>query len=635
LYGLLLLRWVSVRWPRLEPRRWLLLPLTLVGGINVYDAYQTIAGVEAGTALLATMMALKLLETRRTRDLWLGTLVFGFLLVAQFLLDQSPALTLYLGVLVVGNFALMADLCERASEQPLRRSLVLALRLAVQAVPLTAILFVLFPRLAAPLWAIDQGGARGVSGVRPMLEPGAVSELVLSEALAFRARFEGPYPPDGQLYWRGPVLWQTDGRRWTPGTAGSSGGTGAPIARAESPVVYTLVVEPTGQRWLFPLDLPTRVASGVVLTMDFQALTPKRIDAVAAYRMESALSYDTGPGEAGLEAALQLPANVTDRMRGQVAEWQRGADGPQDIVRRALAWFSREPFYYTLRPPALGENPADEFLFETRRGFCEHYAGSFAVLMRIAGIPTRIVVGYLGGERNPIGDYLMVRQSDAHAWVEVWLKGKGWVRVDPTAAVASERVERDARVGALGAGGPVRRGVQEEGLLGRWLHGVSLLADAADEQWRLWIVGYSRARQFRFLESLGLGGLGEYGLAAGMVIVSGAMLGLLVIFLGRGSVMRGDALDRLYGRFCLRLGRAGVPRCAWEGPVDYSRRVSAVRPDLSNAVRGFTELYVAMRYGDEIGETKLRELRRRLAQLRPARRSGVRPHASSSKTPAV
>jgi transglutaminase-like putative cysteine protease len=618
-YFVLAARALSVHWPQLAPGRWLLVPFTLAGGINVYDAYHTIAGPEAGTALLATMMALKLLETRRVRDLWFGTLLFGFLLVAQFLVDQSPALTLYLGVLLVGNFALMADLCERAPRYPVRRSLGLAVRLVLQALPLTAVLFVLFPRLAAPLWAIDQGGARGVSGVKPLLEPGAVSELVLDETLAFRVRFEGNYPPPSQLYWRGPVLWQTDGRRWTPGATGSSAGPAAPLARAQGQVAYTLVVEPTGQRWLFPLDLPTRVDQGVRLTSDFQALTAKRIDAAGAYRMQSALSYDTGPGEAGLEAALQLPENVTERMRGQVSEWGRGTHDPQDVIRRALAWFNREPFYYTLRPPVLAGNPADEFLFETRRGFCEHYASSFALLMRIAGIPARVVVGYMGGERNPIGDYLMVRQSDAHAWVEVWLQGRGWVRVDPTASIAPERVERDAPFRDLAGGGSSRRGLEGVGLLARWLHGVSLLADAADEQWRLWVVGYSQARQLRLLASLGLESLGEYGLAAAMAIAAVAVVALLAVALGRGE-MRRDALERLYQRFCRRLARTGLARRPSEGPLDFARRVEAVRPDLALPVRGFVELYTAMRYGDERGEASVRELRRRLAGVRPRRR---------------
>jgi len=621
-YVALLVVWrvVSLRWPKALPHRWVLLPLTLAGMAAVLASYHTLVGQEGGTAFLVTMLALKLLEMRRPRDVRAVTVLFGFLLVTQFLFDQAAWLALYLAILLVANFALMAHLTE-AGHPSARRAAGLAGRLALQAAPLTLVLFVLFPRLDTPLWELGKTKSRALSGMSDSLEPGSISDLVLSGELAFRARFEGAVPPAGKLYWRGPVAWTTDGRRWTGGRHASDRRAPPPLVRAQDKVTYQVLLEPSRQRTLFVLDLPVQVPSDATMGADFQVRVAREIQDGRRYRAVSALTYDTGeipPDEK--TAGLDLPPNVTPRMRRLVADWQHQAQSPPAVVRAALRYFNQEPFYYTLKPPRLGANPTDEFLFETRRGFCEHYASSFALLMRIAGIPSRIVLGYLGGEVNPIGNYLIVRQSDAHAWVEVWLQTQGWVRVDPTAAVAPQRVERSDLLTDLADGAPARFQIGDPGELYRWAHRLRLLADAVDAGWRNWVLDYSRSRQQGLLDTVGLGFLREYGLAGAMILASALMLALVAAGIGRGRGPR-DPVKKVYVRFCRQLATRGLGRHPSEGPMAFGARIAAARPELRQPVESFLSLYLPLRYGRRARSPKnMQELRRRLARVSRAAR---------------
>ena len=237
-YALMALRLAALRWPALEPKRWLLLPLTLGAILNVYDAYHAIVGQAGGSALLVSMLALKLLETRQVRDIRLAALLFCFLAVAQFLFDQSLETALFLIALLLVDVAILADLCWRAASHPRREALRLAARLALQALPLALILFVLFPRLETPLWRFSTAEERAKTGLKPWLEPGAVSELVIDASLAFRARFSGPLPSQEALYWRGPVLWTSDGRRWLPAASGQFESRRTIMAQTEARTQY-------------------------------------------------------------------------------------------------------------------------------------------------------------------------------------------------------------------------------------------------------------------------------------------------------------------------------------------------------------------------------------------------------------
>ena len=630
--ALFLLRVASLLRPSLRLGVWLLGALTILGGLNVVDAYHGLAGKQPGTALLLTMTALKLLEVQRERDLRVMATVFGFVMVVQFLFDTSAAMAAYVGVLLCGNLALLIDLGRDGAGARLRPALRTAGALLLQALPLAMVLFLFFPRLDAPLWDLGVDGNEARTGLKNWLEPGSIGEVVISGEDAFRARFDKPLdigPED--MYWRGPVLWQTDGRRWTPLAGYRWPQTETTVVPLSEPLYYTVVLQPTDQRWLLALDMPLSVPGQAVLTGDFQVLANRPVDDLRVYRASSVLDYHTtGLGPAERAAALQLPDNVTPRMRRLVAGWIADDATAETVVDRALRYFNREPFRYTLLPPPLGQNVADSFLFETRSGFCEHYASSFVLLMRIAGIPARIVAGYLGGEYNPISHDYVIRQSDAHAWSEVWIEGRGWARVDPTAAVAAERVERDERVAALGAAAPMRFRIDASSGLGQLIHGLRLFADAIDSGWTNWVVGFSNHKQQRLLEGVGLGQLRHYGLVLLMAAAGVAVMLAWSVALARRGPPAEPTL-RAWEGFCAKLARIGLGRRAGEGPVDYHSRVLAARPDLAAEVEPIFAVYLRLRYRSEGNATDLAQFRSMVRRFRPPRRRIHKPVSATER----
>ena len=621
------IRLAALRWPVVRPNRWLRALLAFAGLANCLAAYHTVSGQDGGAALLVTMIVLKLLELDTKRDLRLVLILLGFLSVVQFLFDDSFALTLYLGVIALALVTLLAELNGGLDAAGLRPALRISVRLALQAIPLTLVLFILFPRLTAPLWSLGFDNTQGMMGMSDTMEPGNISELVVNGDLAFRVRFLGQQPPAAQQrYWRGLVLWQMDGRRWTLGTPPASVTTAAPLIEAADPIEYEIVMEPSNQRWLFALDRPLNAPDAATLTADHQLLANQPITELKRYRVQSALRYRTAePTAAERALALAVPDNITPRMRALVAEW-RSAEPADDwaLVERALAHFNQQDFYYTLLPPKLGANPADEFLFETRSGFCEHYASSFALLMRVAGIPARIVLGYLGGEVNTFGDYTIVYQSDAHAWVEVWIAERGWVRVDPTAAVDPSRIDNQAATELLGAGASVRFDLGETAALASWLRDLRLMSDTLEATWQNWVLDFSAQDQRQLMERLGLGAWQEYGLAALMVVAVSMTLGAIMLVLLRER-REHDPLERLYARLCQRLARIGLPRLPHEGPHDYAQRIAAARPDLAAEIGAWFRLYIPARYGQRHAATTVALLAKRL------RAFSFQPSASSQQ----
>lgn len=639
--GLLLISGAAIRWPRLQPNRWVLVALTLLGGLIVLESYRSLVGQNAGSALLLVMIALKRLESRTRRDLRVLVIAFGFLLVIQFLFGESPWLAVWMLLMLIGAIALLADLSVAGrSDKRLadwRAAGRTALILTAQAAPLALVLFVLFPRLDAPLWDLQLGDERAVTGLKDWLEPGSITELIISGEDAFRVRFDAPQNPPQDLpvnamYWRGPVLWRTNGQRWLP--LSSTTPTPTPTNRSDNaqpadalpvrellsdPISYTVVLEPTDQRWLFALELPTQLPERSRLTADFQLLAEKPVTDLRLYRASSVVDYRMSRlSPAHERAALQLPANISERMQALVADWQASSETPAQIVQQALTFFSQPPFRYTLLPPALGANPTDEFLFETQAGFCEHYASSFVLLMRLADIPSRIVLGYLGGEYNPLsGDYL-IRQSDAHAWAEVWLDRRGWTRVDPTAAIDPARVERELRFDTLGRSAPARFRVEESSALGQLVRGARFLAGAFDSGWKNWVLGYSSRDQFRLLDQLGLGQLREYGLALLMTVAGSAVMLGWALALSRRPRAR-DPVQRCWQRFGQRLARIGLGPQRHEAPLHYRARVLKARPDLQPTVDAIVDSYLRLRYQAPPTKTDHRILCRQISRFRPRR----------------
>ena len=624
---MLALRLAALRWPTAAPGRWPLLALTLVGVLNCLLVNHSLVGKVGGSALLVTMLGLKLLELRDRRDHRVVAIVLGLLIVVQFLFGQGIGLTLFLGLIAVIAVALLVDLNGGLGATPLRRTLAVTLQLTVQAAPLTLVLFVLFPRLSTPLWSLGLERDRGTMGMSEAMEPGSVSELVVNGELAFRARFTQPPPAPARLFWRGLVLWEVDDRRWSPGRDPLYRTSAAALPLAQELIDYEVVLEATQQHWLFALDLPVEHPPETQLGPAYALTATAPVTSAKRYRVRSALRFQTPePPAAERRYALRLPPTVTARERELVGRWAKTAQSDWDLVQSGLAYFNREDFHYTLLPPRLGANPWDEFLFETRSGFCEHYAGSFAVLMRLGGVPSRVVLGYLGGEPNRIGGYHMIWQSDAHAWVEVLIAGRGWVRVDPTSAVAPSRIDNRGASRLLGANAPMRFQIDALGTLGRTIRQLRDLADSLDALWQSAVLDFSSTEQERLLDRLGLRDYGQFALAGLMVSAASLVMGLILLALLRQAAPL-DPATRDYARFCRRLAALGLTRGPGEGPRDFARRVVAVRPDLTPAVERITALYVHDRYMAHQGSRDPQQLALQVHRFRPPRhqRFATRP----------
>ncbi len=600
----LVLRIASIFRPKLAPGRLLLFLLSLLSLANVIVHYPVLFSGETAVALMTSMVCLKLLEIRSRRDLYVVVFVGYFLLITQFLFEQGMLMVGYVFLLAVGLTGVLVEMNRVSPSVTPLRPLSAALSLLLQAAPMMLVLFIFFPRLSGPIWSLPGQEETGVTGVDDQISMGKFSELALSDAVAFRANFEGAIPAPNLRYWRGPVLWKSDGRNWSPGeplhTAKIKFGA---LAR---PIFYSVTLEPTDNHWMFALDLPSTLPSDSGITPDFQLIRDKPVNQRILYRIGSTLRYNTGLiSDRERQRGLQLPSNITARMRSLVDEWQNTGKTNAEVVNLALRHFRENEYYYTFFPPPLENNPVDEFLFETRRGFCEHYATSFATLMRIAGIPARIVIGYQGGEINPMGDYLIVRQSDAHAWVEVWLEGNGWVRIDPTAAVAPERIERSFQfnlaAGSNAIGTPVNFNVQP-GLFRRFAQQIRWGIDAINSSWHRWVLGYSKDQQSHLMNLLGLGFLKGHRLVIGMVMFSGIVVLITGFLIWRRGRKRPDPVQRDYLRFCAKFRRKGLRRSSLEGPRDFGARAAARWPRQRDTIDRIIQLYIDLRYGNTAGD---------------------------------
>ncbi|WP_425147573.1 transglutaminase TgpA family protein [Deinococcus sp.] len=593
-----------------QPPSWTLVVAALLIGRGIVVAYSTLAGRDGGTALLVLLVALKTLESGRRRDLLLWVLLGYFLTASQFFFDQNSGVALYALLCALALTAaltlwarpaplLAASTSPRAALPALRQSG----RLLLQALPLTLALFVLFPRPDGPLWQMPVvGGSSSKTGLSDSVTPGSVSSLAQDDSVAFRATFQGQTPPQADLYWRGPVLEGFDGRRWRalpPVSGVQASGSG----RAWR---YRLTLESSGQPWGLALDVPTRPPDGTVISGNLQLIVPGGVNTRRQFDLESLTSFRYGlllsPDQ--VERDTYLPAGSNPRARALAASWTRLP--PEARVAAAYRFFQTDGLSYTLTPPLLDSPDAvDELLYSSKQGFCEHFASSFAYLMRAAGVPARLVTGYLGGVLNNAAGgspYLIVRQADAHAWVEVWLSGRGWVRVDPTGAVSPSRLS-----GGLAAALPQSAAASLERGEG-WLPALRLRLDAFQNAWNEWVIGYDFSRQQGLLSRLGLGEVGgaRYAVALALLLV----LGLLPTLLLRAR-RRGDPLLLAYRELgqCLRL-----PMDETETPLDYARRAAAARPQQAERVGAVTREYLDLRYGPAPALTpaQLRAFRRRV-----------------------
>jgi protein-glutamine gamma-glutamyltransferase len=603
-------RLLGMRLPILLPGRLALLALTLLALVLVVTTTQVQDGRLAGTALLAVMLGLKLVEVRNRRDMHVAIYLGFFLAMTLYLYDQS----LWLAVYTVAGIAVLVRILiglNRVESNPGQENRS-AWWLMVAAVPLAIVVFLLFPRLQAPLWAVDSNTA--VSGISDEMSLGTIGNLSQSTRVAFRVQFLGREPLPQERYWRGPVLWETDGQRWTSGLRSTQ--PVEQVRRGLEPVEYEITLEPTGEFWLFGLDTVVETPPGTFVNGNQSLVGKARVNRRHSYR---ALSYtdlvQDELTELQRESALQLPERVSPRVATLVADWRRAAASDAGVVESALRYFREQPFVYSLTPGTLSGDVVDRFLFETRRGFCEHYAGSFAVLMRLAGIPTRVVIGYQGGTRNPHGDHWVIRQSDAHAWNEVWLDD-GWRRVDPTAAVAPERIVRPIDPGLSMDSGRIVFDVGElHWLRSAWMD-ARWMVDAVELGWYRWVIDFTADRQNSLLERFGLSNRQGFGLA--LALVTASLVTLMAVYL-LAQIQRPRQRDRLvtiWSRFTAKLHRAGLAVEPWQGPDTVCAVARQAFPGAGAEIAAINRIYVQLRYGRGSDPMLLRALQRRVRQLR-------------------
>lgn len=617
------------QWPL--PPVWLKVCFAILAFVAINAAYGRVNGQHAGTALLVIMLGLKLTEMRERRDVLVVVALCYFTMLTHFLFSQELWTILYLAACSVSVTAVLIEANHPGAPLSPRVTLRLGGAMVLLALPLMLALFVLFPRVPGPLWGLpsDAGAAR--SGISDTMSPGDISSLIQSDEVAFRVEFRGEPPPMSQRYWRGPVLAYFDGRAWRAPFKGDdffrlynpvtqlNAFAPASAELAGEPVRYRVTMEPHRQNWLFALDLPEPRAlpANAQLSGYYQLLSRELVKERLYYDAISYLTYVLDPDmpPQWQRSAQRLPDDRNPRALALARQWRaEGLEGAQ-LVDRALRMFRAQQFFYTLEPPTLGEHMVDEFLFDTRRGFCEHYASAFTVLMRAAGIPARVVVGYQGGELNAVGNYYVVRQSDAHAWSEVWLAGRGWVRIDPTAAVAPSRIESglSAALAPSELPGFLRRG----GLT--TFEYVRLRADVAwdyvNVAWDQWVLGFSQERQFELLSQVGLGDWQDMVIALTVAItVFMGLVGLLAMRAARATVPKDEAL-RLWRRATRTLARMGLPQDPAEGPRDYATRVARERPELAPAMEQLARAYLAARYYDERPRENTLELAGALRRL--------------------
>jgi transglutaminase-like putative cysteine protease len=607
------------------------LAVACAGGLFLH--YGRMSGLEPMVGLLFTGYALKLLEIHNRRDALVLLYLSYLIIILQSLFSNTIVSSLLvLAALLPVTGALVAMHRGTENNRP-TKALRMALAMTLQAIPLMLVMFIVMPRIGS-LWAVPQQNS-ATTGVSDSMSPGDMTKLGRSGKIAFRVEFDGPIPAQSQLYWRGLVFSGFDGRRWDQqGPWGYNDGQflqwsdealeewDKVIVRRGKPLSYRITMEATNSPWLFALSTPVSQSPTVALSRDFRLVNREPVISKLQYSVSSwldnQLEAEKLPGWRR-QLELAIPSGYNPKTIEVAQQWRQQTPDTVALINRLLALYNQE-FIYTLRPPALGKHTVDEFLWGTKKGFCEFYASSFVFFMRAAGVPARVVVGYQGGERHPTENYLLVHQYDAHAWAEVWIQGRGWLRVDPTAAVAPERIEMSF----------ADLFSEQEDFLAEspfslermrhinWLNTLRLKLDSLDYAWAKWVLGYENI-QNDFLMGL-LGSVNPQRIALFLLLAGGiALLPVFItLYLGREKNTR-DQLDRLFLQYCLRLEKIGLPRQSGEGPRDYAQRISLQAPNLGGQVESLTRLYESARYAEQ-QEAEIKELKAALKVFKPSRK---------------
>jgi transglutaminase-like putative cysteine protease len=614
--------WLAVT-SRPLPGRWWVLGLLVAALFATLASHRTLLGRDAGVTLIVMLLALKTLELRARRDIFVVFFLGFFTMLTNFFFSQSLATAGAMLLALLGLLTAVVNAHMPVGKPPLAHAARTAAWMTLLGAPVMAALFVLFPRIG-PLWGIPSDAMSGRSGLSATMQVGNLASLVLDENIAMRVKFEGPAPPQSELYFRGPVLSSFDGREWRPLLRLGSRpfalpGAGAQLEVSGEPVRYEVTLEPNNRPWILVLDAaatpPAVPGFEAVMTSELLWLANRPVTDLLRYRAESHTSFRHGPRSiAALPPEyLDLPAGFNPRTLELAAQMRSDPNlagrGPEALVRAALQRLRTGNYHYTLDPGVYGQHSADEFWFDRREGFCEHIASAFVVLMRGMGIPARLVTGYQGGELNRVDGFWIVRQSDAHAWTEVWLGGRGWVRVDPTSAVAPGRTGSFQRLQAprgviATAFGTVSPDIAA-GMRAAW--------EALNNSWNQWVLNYTQSKQLDLLKNLGFSSPSwedlSYVLLA--LVVALALVGAAWTMWDR---RQHDPWLRLLARVRRRLGQAGVELPAATPPRRIATLVTARFGEPGGALADWLLKLETQRYARNAG-VSLAALQREFKQL--------------------
>ncbi|MGH8183194.1 MAG: transglutaminase TgpA family protein [Rhodanobacteraceae bacterium] len=613
LFAVVVARWWQRRQQHRRVSAWLRIVMLVAVLAAAIAVYGTPFGREPGAAIICGLLVVKLLESERLRDARMTVGFACFILMSALLFDQSLGFTIAVGLMLLPALATLRALEPGLPADRWWPAFKTGTVLLAASLPAALLGFLLIPRLATPLWGAAGNGVAH-TGVSDRMAPGDLHSLLTDNAVAMRIGFDGAPPPDSQRYFRGLVLWKFNGRAWLPGAAAQRPWPPSPVDTRGPLTHYDVTLLASQQHWLFALDVPVAASEDAHMGPDRTLWSSKPVTQTLRYRVASATGYRLAPGTLDPRiraAALELPAGFDPGARALAGRW-RATAGKDDvaIVRDALELFHNGGFVYDLDAPPLGRNSIDDFLFDTKTGFCEHYASAFTFLMRAAGIPARVVVGYQGGYWNDFAHYLLVRQSDAHAWSEVWLKGRGWVRVDPTAAVS-----RVILASTGGATGDIGGGGQSWSL--PWRDRL----DVINRWWGQTVVGFDALKQSRLFRPFGVGHATAQMLGIALAVIVFLALGagaLLASLRPRGKPR--DALAAAQQRLQRKLARLGIARGEAEGPQSFFVRCTVALPASALTLRALSTEYLVLRYAySEPPPERIRAFAQRVHHFHPRR----------------
>jgi protein-glutamine gamma-glutamyltransferase len=580
----------------------------------VFVSYGSVRGVEAGISLLVILMSLKILEAHTAREFRVMALIGWMLCLCGFFLSQDFATALCLLIAFALLLVALIQFHRGASPGAIWPPVSTTCKLLLQASPLVLLFFVLFPRINAGFRFELRPFRSANTGFSDRLSPGSIAALANSSEIAFRAEFPGTSTrPSGPMYWRGLVMWRCNGMEWrapyaprpksSSSTRDIAGSDGVPVPSANAKEIQQrITLPPHGARWMFALDRPIKTVPGAMLAQGDYLWSVQPIRKSRRYDVAS-LEFSANEITAGERAeALEVPASISPTVRDLARSWTVRNHDSRGVVNSALQFFRTQGFSYSLTPGEYAD--LEDFLFRRRVGFCEHYAASFATLMRLAGIPARVVVGYLGGEYNDLGHFFLVRQSDTHAWCEVWLSENGWTRVDPASSVAPGRASLDLTSFLETRAGSGQMGARRNALIAQLLRSgvftnVRFIWQTLSYEWDTRLLAFDADVQDVLLTSMGIASRGPVFLIVEILLVAIALLAIYFAWMQLRTRSRVDRVKAFYEYFCRKTARLGVRRDSCEGPLDFARRAAHSLPNESNRIRQIADMYILLRYAPQ------------------------------------